>query len=86
LSKTTSLARLGSSYQVSSLALTLNQLVYSSSAVESHCKVDYCSRVGSEHDEASGQIGANDARKDKEEPEEAEAVQSSDGALRRDIT
>ena len=40
--------------------------------------------VGGEHREASGQIGADDAWKDEDEPEEAEAVQSSDGAVCRD--
>jgi hypothetical protein len=34
------------------------------------CKV----AVGGEHGEASGQVGADDAWKDKNEPEEAEAV------------
>src|SRR6266403_1641841 len=41
--------------------------------------------VGGERGEASDwQIRADDAWKDKDEPEEAEAVQRSDGALRRD--
>src|ERR1700688_3773053 len=38
--------------------------------------------VSGERREASGNIGTNHARKDKDEPEETEAVQSSDGALR----
>ena len=42
------------------------------------CKV----AVGGEGGEAGGQIGADDAWKDKDEPEEAKAVQSGDGALR----
>src|SRR6266568_1344178 len=46
--------------------------------------VDDRDRVGGEHGEVGGQIGAYDARKDEDEPEEAEAVQSSDGALRCD--
>src|SRR3984893_16157911 len=45
------------------------------------CKVT----VGSEGGEASRQIGADDARNDEDEPEEAEAVQNSDGALRLDL-
>jgi hypothetical protein len=40
--------------------------------------------VGGEDGEVSGQIGADDAGKDEDQPEEAEAVQSSDGALRFD--
>jgi hypothetical protein len=40
--------------------------------------------VGSERGEASWQI-ADDTWKDKDEPEEAEAVQSSDGAMRFDL-
>src|SRR6202008_414314 len=41
--------------------------------------------VGSERGEASGgQIRTDDPRKDKDEAEEAEAVQRSDGALRCD--
>jgi hypothetical protein len=41
--------------------------------------------VGGERGEASGwQIRADDAWKNKDEPEEAEAVQRSDGALRCD--
>ena len=42
------------------------------------CKV----AVSGEGGEASGQIGADDARKNKDEPEEAEAVHSSDDAMR----
>ncbi len=38
--------------------------------------------VGGERGKASGNIRADDARKDKNKPEETEAVQSSDGALR----
>ena len=38
--------------------------------------------VGGESGEAGGQMGANDAWKDKDQPEEAEAMQSSDGPLR----
>jgi hypothetical protein len=41
--------------------------------------------VGGERGEAGGQIGAHYAWKDKDEPEEAEAMQSSDGALRFDV-
>jgi hypothetical protein len=42
--------------------------------------------VGGERGEASGgQIRADYARKDKDEPEEAEAVQGSDGAMRFDL-
>ena len=37
--------------------------------------------VGGESGEAGGQIGADDARKDKDQPEEAKAVQCGDGAL-----
>jgi hypothetical protein len=37
--------------------------------------------IGSEHREARGQIGADDAWKEEDEPEEAEAVQRSNGAL-----
>jgi hypothetical protein len=42
------------------------------------CQVAVCGEGG----EGSGQIRADHARKDKDEPEEAEAVQSSDSALR----
>ena len=41
------------------------------------CKIP----VGGEHGEACGQIGADHARKDEDEPEEAEAVQRSDRTL-----
>ena len=44
------------------------------------CKV----AVSGERCEASRQIGADDAGKDEDEPEEAEAVQGSNGALRFD--
>jgi hypothetical protein len=44
----------------------------------SGCKVT----VGGERGEASRQIGADDAGKNKDEPEEAEAVYSSDDAVR----
>ena len=37
--------------------------------------------VGGERGEAGGQIGADDAGKDKDEPEEAKAVQRSDDAV-----
>src|ERR1700682_1582311 len=40
--------------------------------------------VGGEGGEAGRQIGADDARNDEDEPEEAEAVQGGDGALRFD--
>ena len=40
--------------------------------------------VGGERGETSGQVGADDARKDKDEPEEAKAVQSRDNAVRFD--
>ncbi len=40
--------------------------------------------IGGELREARWQIGTDDARKDEDEPEEAEAVQRSDGALRVD--
>ena len=40
--------------------------------------------IGGERGEAGGQIGADDAGNDEDEPEEAEAVQSGDGALRFD--
>ena len=40
------------------------------------------SPVGGERGEAGGQIGADDAWKNEDQPEEAEAVQSRDGALR----
>jgi hypothetical protein len=40
--------------------------------------------VGSKRGEASGQIGAEDTWNDKDKPKEAEAVQSSGGALRLD--
>ncbi|MGA9978976.1 MAG: hypothetical protein WBQ08_10115 [Candidatus Sulfotelmatobacter sp.] len=43
--------------------------------------------VGGERGEAGGgQIRADYAWKDKDEPEEAEAVQGSDGAMRFDLT
>jgi len=42
------------------------------------------SGVGGERGEAGRQIGADDAWKDKDKPEEAEAVKSGDGALRID--
>ena len=38
--------------------------------------------VGGERGEAGGQMWPDDAWKDKDEPEEAEAVQSGDGAVR----
>src|SRR4029077_1459519 len=38
--------------------------------------------IRGELSEASGQIGADDSGKDKDQPEEAEAVQSGDGPLR----
>ena len=41
--------------------------------------------VGSELGEAGGQIRADYAWKDKDEPEEAEAMQSGDGALRFEV-
>ncbi len=40
--------------------------------------------VGSVGSEASGQIGTDDAREDEDEPEEAKAVERSDGAVRLD--
>ena len=42
------------------------------------------SPVGGERGEAGGQIVTDDTWKDKDEPEESEAVQCSDGALRCD--
>src|SRR5258708_22974 len=47
---------------------------------QSGCEVT----VGGECGESGGQIGADDARNDEDESEEAEAVQSGDGALRFD--
>ncbi len=50
-----------------------------------HCQHSGCEvAVGGERSEAGGQIGADDAWKDEDEPEEAEAVQSGDGTLRLD--
>lgn len=39
--------------------------------------------IGGEHGEAGRQIGADDSRKQEDEPEEAETVQRGNGALRR---